>query len=72
MSFKTDPEYDLVLPTMLNKRGRQCGKCGIKFDYGTRQCLLLRFHGLPHGLGTGMLLGTRRRPMGDGGLIASP
>lgn len=28
-----DPEYDLIVPTA-QKRGRQCGQCGMKFDYG--------------------------------------
>lgn len=30
-----DPEYELVPERPTAKRGRQCGKCGMKFDYGT-------------------------------------
>lgn len=29
-----DPEYILVEP-FVRKKGRQCGKCGAKFDFGT-------------------------------------
>lgn len=32
-TFEPDPEYDLVLPAAPTKRGQQCGKCGMKFDY---------------------------------------
>jgi hypothetical protein len=53
MSFKTDPEYDLVLPTMLIKRGRQCGKCGIKFDYGTSYAYYCASMDCPMGWGPG-------------------
>jgi len=31
-----DPEYDFIEPPIVvkAKRGRQCGICGLKFDYG--------------------------------------
>jgi hypothetical protein len=32
MNFEPDPEYELVKYEP-PKRGRQCGKCGMKFDY---------------------------------------
>jgi hypothetical protein len=30
-----DPDYELVTVPPKAKRGRQCGKCGLKFEYGT-------------------------------------
>lgn len=32
--FKPDPEYDLIESRPM-KRGTQCGKCGMKFDFNT-------------------------------------
>lgn len=32
--FVPDPEYELVTSRPKMKRGRQCGKCGAKFDHG--------------------------------------
>lgn len=35
VSPPNDPEYELVPATpLVTKRGRQCGQCGMKFDYG--------------------------------------
>lgn len=35
--FERDLEYDLVPPAVpvITKKGRQCGLCGMKFDYNT-------------------------------------
>ena len=36
-SIVPDPDYDYVdpLPSVgQSKKGRQCGQCGMKFDYG--------------------------------------
>lgn len=37
--IEPDPNYDWVPPITLKKsegppKGRQCGQCGLKFDYG--------------------------------------
>ncbi len=38
MSITPDPNYDFVepieAPDQPAKKGRQCGLCGMKFDYG--------------------------------------
>ena len=35
--IEPDPEYDFTPPKSESpqKRGRQCGECGMKFEYGT-------------------------------------
>jgi len=33
-AWEPDPEYELVPEPPKPKKGIQCGKCGMKFDYG--------------------------------------
>ena len=41
MTITPDPEYDFVEPlpkdwvSPIPKKGKQCGECGIRFDYGS-------------------------------------
>ena len=47
-----DPEYELV-PYDPIKRGRQCGKCGMKFDYDTTYGYFCASNYCPMGWGSG-------------------
>jgi len=48
--IKHDPEYELV-PERLILKGRQCGKCGMKFDYGTGYGFYCSTYNCPMGFG---------------------
>jgi len=51
--FTPDLEYDLIqyLPPELPKKGRQCGKCGMRFDYGSHYGFMCGQHDCPAGYG---------------------
>lgn len=49
--IEPDPEYDFVAASPAVKKGRQCGKCGMKFDYNISYGYWCMNSGCPMGYG---------------------
>lgn len=50
--IEPDPEYDFVPEPPKPKRGRQCGVCGMKFDYGSMYGYYCQQQNCPMGYGS--------------------